>query len=180
MRIEVNQAQALAIDIQKKLFPHMYEKDIFLQKTLKLIQGLKLLHVPCILNEQYPKGLGQTIEPIRNLLKDEIAHEKVTFSCCKTDETLQCIKDNNKKFVIVFGIEAHVCVLQSVIDLIEIGFIPILVVDCISSRNLEDKEIAIQRMQNEGAILSTYESLLFELCMSAKNSVFKDISKLVK
>jgi len=80
----------------------------------------------------------------------------------------------------VFGIETHVCVMQSVIDLLEAAFTPVLVTDCVSSRNPHDKEIALLRMQQEGAILSTCESLLFELCVSSKNRVFKEISNLIK
>jgi nicotinamidase-related amidase len=180
MRIQSNQTQALVVDIQEKLFPHMKGKEQFLSTTLKLIKGLQLLKIPFILNEQYPKGIGHTITPIKELLTNENAYEKTTFSCCKNESTMQTIKNKDKKFVIVFGIEAHVCVLQSVIDLLEAGFIPVLVTDCISSRNPYDKEIAIKRMENEGAILTTYESLLFELCVNAKNAVFKEISKLVK
>jgi len=180
MRIQSDKAQALVVDIQEKLFPHMSEKEQFLSTTIKLIKGLKLLKIPFIINEQYPKGIGHTITPIKELLEDENPYEKTTFSCCKTDSTMQAIKNKNKKFVIVFGIETHVCVMQSVLDLLEAGLTPVLVTDCVSSRNPYDKEIAIRRMENEGAILTTYESLLFELCIDAKNEVFKEISKLVK
>jgi nicotinamidase-related amidase len=93
---------------------------------------------------------------------------------------MEALEKEKRKFVIVFGIEAHVCVLQSVIDLLEAGFIPVLVVDCISSRKLSDKEVAISRMVQAGAIPTTSESLLFELCISAKNQIFKEISQLVK
>jgi len=180
MRIQKDDTLALVIDIQEKLFPHMSQKEELLTNSLKLIKGLLLLEIPFILNEQYPKGIGQTIEPIRELLKDEKAYEKVSFSCCKTENTLQAIQSNKKKFIIVFGIETHVCVMQSVIDLLEAGFTPVLVTDCVSSRNPYDNEIALLRMQQEGAILSTCESLLFELCVSSKNKVFKEISTLIK
>lgn len=180
MRIQTNQTQALVVDIQEKLFPHMANKEELLETTIKLIKGLELLNIPFILNEQYPKGIGHTITPIKELIAKENPYEKFTFSCCKNEETLKAIQNNDKKFVIVFGIEAHVCVLQSVLDLLNEGFIPVLVTDCISSRNPNDKEIAIKRMEQSGAILTTYESLLFELCVSSKNDIFKEISKLVK
>jgi nicotinamidase-related amidase len=180
MRILPNQIQVLVIDIQEKLYPHIYKKETVLQNSIKLIKGLKLFNAPFTLNEQYPKGIGITIAPIKELLEQEKVYEKVTFSCCKTDETLQQIKNHNKKFVIVFGIEAHVCVMQSVLDLLENDFIPVIVTDCIGSREPHNKEIAIQRMVQSGAIPATYESLLFELCVSAKNEVFKEISKIVK
>ncbi|MDX1810137.1 MAG: isochorismatase family protein [Sulfurospirillaceae bacterium] len=180
MRINPDEVFALAIDIQERLFPHMHDKDILLENTLKLVKGLKLLGIDFVLNEQYPKGIGHTLEPIRDILRDEKAHEKVTFSCCKTEDTMDVIKAQDKKYVIIFGIEAHVCVLQSVLDLIESGYIPVLVTDCISSRKENDKNIAILRMTQAGAIPTTYESLLFELCVSAKHKTFKEISSLIK
>jgi len=180
MRIELNKTQALVIDIQEKLFPHINNNEQLLQNSITLTKGLKLLEIPFVLNEQYPKGLGHTIEPIKKLLENETVYEKVTFSCCQTEDTMQSIKNRNKKFVIVFGIEAHICVLQSVLDLLEAGFTPVLVTDCIDSRNSNDKRVAIERMTQAGAIPTTYESLLFELCASAKNKVFKEISTLIK
>lgn len=179
MRIQTNETLVLVVDIQEKLFPHMKEKNLLLSTTTKLINGLKLLKIPFILNEQYPKGIGHTISPIKELLEED-AYEKTSFSCCKNDLTMKAIEKQNKKFVIVFGIEAHVCVLQSVIDLAEAGYIPVLITDCISSRNPYDKEIAIKRMRDAGAILATYESILFELCLDSKNKIFKEISNLVK
>jgi len=180
MRIDPNQTQALLVDIQERLFPHIYKKEKVLENSIKLIKGLKLLGTPFVLNEQYPKGIGHTILPIKKLLSDEKVYEKVTFSCCKTDATMEQIKKIDKKFVIVFGIEAHVCVLQSVLDLAEAGFIPVIVTDCIGSRSPHNRDSAIQRMLSIGAIPSTYESILFELCVSAKNKTFKEISKIVK
>ncbi|DAB34665.1 MAG TPA: hydrolase [Sulfurospirillum sp. UBA12182] len=179
MRILPQNTQALVVDIQEKLFPHISQNEELLANCVKLIKGLKLLEIPFILNEQYPKGIGHTIPKIQELLQLN-AFEKVTFSCCQTPATMEALEKEKRKFVIVFGIEAHVCVLQSVIDLLEAGFIPVLVVDCISSRKLSDKEVAISRMVQAGAIPTTSESLLFELCISAKNQIFKEISQLVK
>ncbi|NOX14759.1 MAG: hydrolase [Epsilonproteobacteria bacterium] len=180
MRVELNQSMALVIDIQEKLFPHMNEKDLLLENCTKLIKGLQLLEIPFILNEQYPKGLGQTHNQIKKLLKNNEVFEKFTFSCCKTEKTKETIIKTEKKFIIVFGIETHVCVLQSVIDLLDMGFTPVVVSDCTSSRKANDAEVALRRMELSGAIITTYESLLFELCISAKNKIFKDISKLVR
>lgn len=180
MRINLNEVFALAVDMQDKLFPHMDEKDSLLENTLKLIKGLKLLGVDFILNEQYPKGIGHTLQPIREILSEEKVYEKVTFSCCKSDETFDSIKAQGKKCVIVFGIEAHICVLQSVLDLLDAGLTPVIVTDCISSRKANDKDVAILRMTQAGAIPTTYESLLFELCVSARHVSFKEISALIK
>lgn len=180
MRIEPSQSIAMVVDIQERLLPHIWENEKILENSTKLINGLKLFGIPFILNEQYPKGIGHTVEPIKKLLPDESPFEKVTFSCCKTDTTMNEVIKQDKKFVIVFGIETHVCVLQSVLDLLSAGYIPVIVTDCMSSRKAHDKEVAIHRMIGAGAIPTTYESLLFELCVSAKNEVFKEISKIVK
>lgn len=122
IRIEPHDSIAMVVDIQERLLPHIDENQKVLQNTLKLINGLKLLNIPFIVNEQYPKGIGHTVEPIKELLQDESVFEKVTFSCCKTDETMNEVIKQNKKFIIVFGIETHVCVLQSVIDLLSAGY----------------------------------------------------------
>ena len=103
---------------------------------------------------------------------------KKLFSSAGCQEVLEAVKD--KKYVIICGIEAHVCVLQTVIDLKEMGYQPVLVEDCISSRNLHDKEIALLRARDEGALLTTSESILFELTVTAEHEQFKQISKLVK
>ncbi len=180
MKIDPKQTQVLVIDIQEKLFPLINNKDELLKNILMLIKGLKLFDMPFVLNEQYPRGLGHTIEPIKELLAEQSAFEKVTFSCCQTQTTLEAIKKNDKKFVIVFGIEAHICILQSVLDLLEAGLVPVVVTDCIDSRNPNDKRVAIDRMVQAGAIPTTYESIIFELCGSSKSSMFKDISNLIK
>ncbi len=180
MRIKTEQTMVLVVDIQEKLFPYMNQKDILLENCVKLIKGLKLLNITFVLNEQYPKGIGATISEIKELIPKNKVYEKFTFSCCKTEPTKDAIKKIDKRFVIVFGIEAHVCVLQSVLDLIELGYTPIVISDCISSRKQSDKEVALLRMSQSGAIISSCESILFELCVSSKNEVFKDISKLIK
>jgi len=180
MKISKDNSICLVVDIQEKLFPHMFKKEILVKNLVKLIKGLKLLNLEFILNEQYPKGLGKTIPQVKELLENEKINEKFTFSCYKNETVSQKLKNSNKKFVILFGIETHVCVLQTALDLIEENFIPVVVADCVSSRKESDKDFALQRLLQSGAILTTYESLLFELCETAKNPVFKEISKIVK
>ncbi len=106
--------------------------------------------------------------------------EKISFSCCDESAFNQALDDYKKDMVLISGIEAHVCVLQTVVDLLERNITPVVVEDCISSRKLNDKRIAVMRMQREGALITTYESLLFELCRFAGNDTFRAISKLVK
>ncbi len=180
MRIRVEDALFCLVDVQERLFPHIGNKEILEKNLLTLVKGLKVLNVPFIVNEQYKKGIGETIPSLKELVETYSSYEKTTFSCCQNDETMKAIKNSNKKVVIVAGIETHVCVLQTCIDLLENGFKVVLVTDCCSSRKENDTKFAIKRLIQAGAIPTTYESILFELTLDAKNPCFKEISSLVK
>ena len=180
MRIPVCESVCLVIDIQEKLFPHMQDRDQLVLNCQKLIRGLSVLDVPFIVTEQYPKGVGSTIEPIKSIIPGADPLEKISFSCCGDEKFDSSLKNFHRKYIIIAGIEAHVCVLQTVLDLAEQGYQPVVIEDCISSRKLNDKIVAVQRMRQEGAIISTVESILFELCQQAGTETFKQISKMVK
>lgn len=180
MRIERENSAGLVIDIQGRLFPHMDQNEALLRKCITLIQGLKVLEVPLVITEQYPKGLGATVEDIAKLVAGDPLVEKLSFSCCDEPAVLQTVPIQNRKTIIICGIEAHVCVLQTVVDFLAAGYLPVVVEDCISSRSPEDKRVAVERMRSEGAILTTCESILFELARVAGTEEFKAISRLVK
>lgn len=180
MRIQADESLGVIIDVQEKLFPHMYDKENLLKRISILIQGLQFLDIPMIVTEQYTRGLGYTIDPVKSLYHGFNSVEKISFSCCDEPLFNDQMKWLRKKFIILAGIETHVCVLQTMEDLITQGYIPVIVEDCVSSRKISDKEIAISRMQNDGAIITSAESLLFELCRHAGNERFKAISGLVK
>ncbi len=181
MRIIKEETCAVIIDIQEKLFPVMSNCEQLLDRCSILVQGLKILQIPIIVTEQYPKGLGHTVSALHDILPEKTETiEKTSFSCVGSNQFLSKLNWFNKDNVLVFGIESHVCVLQTVIDLIDAGKTPIVIKDCISSRNISDMDIALLRMQKEGAIISTSESILFELCQKAGTDRFKAISKLVK
>ncbi len=180
MRILLEDTIAVCIDIQEKFTGIIYEFETILKNSQLLIDGLNILDLPIIITEQYPKGLGYTIPEIKTHLNEYNPIEKLAFSCCGSDEFCSVLKTTSKKNIIVFGIEAHVCVLQTVIDLLEMGYQPVLVEDCVSSRRKKDRDIALARMRQEGAILTSSESILFELSRIAGTEKFKQISKLVK
>lgn len=181
MRILKDDTLAVIVDIQEKLFPHIYENEKLLTNSLKLISGLQVLDIPIIVTEQYTKGLGKTLDPIVNQLKESYKPiEKIDFSCYGSENFLSLLKKYNKKNIILLGIETHVCILQTALDLVENGYNPVIIDDCVSSRTLFDKNIALQRMRYEPCIISTVESILFELCRKAGSDTFKAISKLVK
>jgi len=180
MRINRENSAGLIIDIQGKLFPHMDQNEALLKKCTTLIEGLKVLEVPLVITEQYPKGLGPTVDDIATLVAEYPLVEKITFSCCDEPAVLQTVPIQNRKAIIICGIEAHVCVMQTVVDLQTAGYTAVVVEDCISSRNPEDKRVAVERMRAEGAVISTCESILFELARVAGTDEFKAISRLVK
>lgn len=180
MRIRRDLCTGLIIDLQERLFPHMEQKEELLRKSLILLEGLKILNVPLFLTEQYPKGLGPTLSVVSDLMGATPAIEKSAFSCCDEPVYLKTLEDTGRKTLIICGIEAHVCVMQTVLDLLESDYTPVVLEDCISSRSLEDKRVAIQRMSSEGAVITTCESILFELARVSGTEEFKAISRLIK
>jgi len=180
LRIFARETVALVVDIQEKLFPYINNHNSLQTNCEILLSGLNVLNIPIVVTEQYPKGLGPTINSIKSLIKDFGPIEKLSFSCCGEQKFLDVLHDYGKRNVIIFGIETHVCVLQTVIDLIERGYHPVIIEDCVSSRKSSDRETALKRMAREGVIITTYESILFELCEVAGTDQFKQISKLVK
>ncbi|MAZ36660.1 hydrolase [Salibacteraceae bacterium] len=180
MRILKEHTKLVVIDIQEKLFPLIDNNEQLLKKCQTLIEGIKLLSVPTIVTEQYVKGLGKTIEPIAESLGQFEPIEKMTFSCMGEPNFNLKIEEHFIKNVLLCGIESHVCILQTAIDLLDAGHTPIVVADAVSSRNPYDKEIALQRFASEGIRVTTVESILFELCKISGTEQFKAISKLVK
>lgn len=180
MRTRASATIALTVDFQERLVSVIYEGSAIVNKTAMLIKGLRILGVPIVVSRQYPKGLGDIVPEIKAALGSYEPLDKLSFSALGEPEIIDEIKKPDRKNVIVCGIEAHVCVLQTVIDLISEGYIPVLVADCIGSRNPEDKKYAIKRARDEGAIITTAEAILFEMTEKAENDTFKAISKLVK
>ena len=180
MRIIKENTMAILIDIQERLLPAMSDNKKILSKAQILVNGLNELNIPIIVSEQYPKGLGRTVEELQSILGNVNYYAKTAFSCYNDKSILNEIKKQNKKNIILFGIEAHVCVLQTATDLLQNGYNVILVEDAIGSRNNENKNTAIKRFISEGGILTCVESILFEFVGDAKAREFKAISKLIK
>lgn len=180
MRIEQGNSIGLVIDIQERLFSVMHSKDQLLERSKILIEGLQILSVPLLFTQQYSKGLGETHSEISSLIENFSAIEKSVFSCYDEPTVVEALEESDNTNVIICGIEAHVCVLQTAIDLKNSGYTPIIVVDCISSRKNLDLDIALLRYQQEGILVTSSESILFELTRSSKAPEFRSISKLVK
>ncbi len=172
----------LVIDMQEKLIPAMYEAEALVDNTVKLISVLNILDIPIISTIQYSKGLGQTVAPIKTLLpKNDFQDiEKDEFSCVKNNIFFEKLDACSRQKILVVGIESHICVQQTVLDLMDEDFHPIVIADCVSSRKQYDKKFALKRMGAYGADITTYESAIFELIGTSKAKEFKEISKIIK
>ena len=172
-------SRLLIVDVQEKLVPLIHERERMIFNCSRLIRGAKALGVPVSATEQYPSGLGATVKTLAELLDD--IPEKIRFSCAaKLDWATAAEAEDDRDKVIVAGIEAHVCVQQTVLDLLALGYRPYVPADAVASRNEFDWQIALDRMALSGAVITTTEAILFELCETADAAEFKAISELVK
>ena len=174
-----DEAITICIDVQQKLVDMLKNKDVVASNCTKIMQASNILGIKSIVTEQYPKGLGSTIEPIKSITSF-ITLEKTTFSVVKTEEIIQKIKESNKKKVLIFGIETHICVLQSVIDLLKEGYDVFVISDCCQSRTKQNHKTALQLMKQYGAKIITLEIALFNFLKSSKHPNFKEIQNLIK
>lgn len=170
----------LIIDIQERILGVMHNPKRVVKNTIKLIEGFRILNLPIFVTEQYPKGLGETEKSIKEALKDFEAIQKLSFSCSGAGDLFEQIKEKGIKQIVVAGIESHVCVQQTVLDLLINGFQVNLASDAVSSRNKIDYKTAIRRMSKHGVEVTTTEAILFELLEVCGTEEFKKISKIVK
>ena len=180
MRIDKENTIAIVIDIQERLLPVMSEFETVLKNTAALIEGLSELDIHLIVTQQYTKGLGQTVPEISGLINGFSPIEKVSFSCYDEPAFVEALEEEDSMNLLICGIESHVCVLQTAVDLKDAGYRPIVVFDCVSSRKESDKQLALERYRHEGIMVTSYESILFELTRTSKSPHFKAISKIVK
>lgn len=181
MKIQRNDCLALVIDVQEKLFPFISGNEKMLRNQINLIKGVQVLGIPTIVTEQYRKGIGPTVKPILELFGDNFTYlEKFEFSCFENSAIKEAVLASGRKKILIIGIEAHVCVMQTVLDAFDCGLEPVVIADSIGSRDIYNKEIAIERMRNNGAVITTTESILFELLVQSGTQEFKEISKIVK
>lgn len=169
----------LIIDIQERILNVINENERVVENSLKLIKGFKAMGLPIYFTEQYPKGLGPTEENIAKELNGN-AIQKMTFSCSGAGDLFKELIEEDIKQVVVCGIEGHVCVQQTVLDLLQNGFQVNLAADAVSSRKKIDYEISLKRMAQHGAEITTSEAVLFELLEVCGTDVFKAVSKIVK
>jgi len=170
----------LIVDIQEKLAAVMTEKDRVVRNNLHLIELAKMIQMPVMVTEQYPKGLGATVAEVREAVPSYQPVEKMTFDCCGQPAFLQELKEHTRKSVILTGMETHICVLQTCIGLLKAGINVHVVQDAICSRTKENWAAGIEFMREAGAVITCTETVLFQLLKVAGTDEFKAISKRIK
>jgi len=179
-RLEIGHTALLVVDMQEKLLPHMHNADQLVAQAGKLIDAANALNIQIVVTEQYRKGLGVTVPYLATRLDKAVAnHEKLKFSGC-----IEPVRADLQRFgsraVIVCGIEAHVCVLQTCLDLAEDGYIVAVATDAIGSRRVFDQQVAEQRLAQAGIIPITVESAALELVGEAGTVRFKAVLPIIK
>lgn len=179
--LDAKQTGLLVVDVQEKLWTLVDRADLIIHNIEKVINGCQILDVPITVTEQYPQGLGGTIEVLKNSLHSSQKYlSKSSFSCVKDKEIKEHILNSNLNQWIIVGIEAHVCVLQTARDLVTLGKDVVVLNDAISSRSIFDFSTAIAEMRDIGVRISSIETVLFELVQDSSDPRFKKISELIK
>src|SRR5262245_17256481 len=168
----------LVIDLQEKLLVKIPSSDAVVRNTAFLIDAARLLEVPVQATEQYPKGLGPTTPELAKRLPER--PDKVAFSCCAVPSVVEAFRRNARPKVVLAGIETHVCVQQTALDLLAQGFQVAIPVDAVGSRYAIDHDYALRRLERAGAVLTTAETVAFEWVGGADHPRFREISKLVQ
>jgi len=167
------------VDIQDKLLAAVQSPERIIQNGKLLLKGAGEFAIPVAVSEQYPKGIGHTVSELAELVSVNCTYEKIEFSCF-ANPSLRETLDSPGRQTVIFGIEAHVCILQTAIDMAEAGHDVTVVADAISSRNEENKDLALRRMENAGVRLASTEMVLFEWMGRAGTDSFKRLIKLIR
>lgn len=177
-RFTAEHGSLLIVDLQEKLLKAMPDRERVIAASGLLIQAAQRLSIPVDATEQYPQGLGPTVGELAELLP--VRHSKTTFHCCAVPQLLEKLYGRQIRHVTVAGIEAHVCVAQTVIELLNLGFRVQVPADAVASRHRIDWEFALRRLERAGAVVTTAEAILFEWTECADRPEFKAISELIK
>ena len=180
-QLNLEDSLVLIIDVQEKLLNAVFNKEQVEKKSAIVAEAAKILGIPVIVTEQYPKGLGNTIPAVKDALaEDTEVFEKTAFSALNNEEILEAIKKHNKKQILIFGIETHICVSQTTAALIELRYEVTVIKDACGSRAEEEYLAGLERMKDNGAYIITTEIALFEWLKGAKHPNFKAVQALIK
>ena len=176
MRLERTASVLCVVDVQERLVPAMADGAGAVARCRRLVEGARLLGVPMVATEQYRKGLGPTVSSLAERLPPPL--EKLSFSCCGGEGFAAAIPPAARQ-VVLCGLETHVCVAQTALDLLAEGYAVFLAVDAITSRHAVDRDVALRRLEASGAVPTTSEAILFEWCRTAAHPEFQAVRKLV-
>lgn len=170
------------VDIQEKLLPPIFNKDQLVRNSQLLIRLASLLHLPVIATTQYSKGLGNTVPEIASLLEGIPVYDKLEFSCFGSDQFCGSLKSlpGNRNTALVCGMEAHICVAQTVLGALNRGYLVHVASDAIGSRAESNWKIGLHRMEAAGAVISSTEMMMYELMRASGTPVFKEMLKHLK
>ena len=168
----------LIVDLQEKLLAAMLDRDRIVRNALDLVRGARELRIPIFATEQYPRGLGPSVAELLDYIPEP--HSKTTFHCCAVPQLLERLYSNHVRHVTLAGIEAHVCVAQTALELLSLGFRVQVSADAVASRHKIDWEFALRRLERAGVVVSTTEAVLFEWAERSDRPEFKALSAMIK
>ena len=187
MQLTVERTVLVLIDVQAKLTAVMQEQEALLKGLHKIVAGVQKLGIPVLWNEQNPERMGSTVESLRDLLLPAEPIPKMSFGCCGSAPFMEALRKTGRDQVLLAGIETHVCVFQTAVQLLDNGYHVQVVSDAVSSRTPLDREIGLKRLEHAASgrksclsPLTTAESALFELMQSAQHPHFRDILKIIR
>lgn len=180
MLIERDRSCLLVIDVQEKLAPAVAEPAAVIRNIAMLMRAAARLGVPVVVSEQYPQGLGPTIAELRTLAPESVPVPKLNFSCAADPVIQRRLRDTQRSLIVIAGMEAHVCVLQSALGFRGAGHETVVVADAVASRAPANREAALQRLRENGVEVVTTEMVVFEWLGQAGTPEFKELSRLIK
>jgi len=168
------------VDVQGRLATLMWNKDAFLENVVRMIRGAKVLEIPILWNEQLPDKLGSTVSPVREALTGLEPLVKNTFSCCGNLAFMKALRESRRTQVLLVGMESHVCVYQTAMDLLQSRYEVHVVADAVSSRTAANRHIGIDKINDAGGKITSVETALFEMLRLAEGENFKRVIQIVK
>jgi nicotinamidase-related amidase len=180
MGLKAENSFLLIVDVQRRLAPATYDPEAAIKSCATLMRAARALNVPMLVSEQYPKGLGPTVDALAALAPNDATMDKVHFSCLADEAIRARIAGLERRQAVLAGMEAHVCVLQTALDLIEAGYAAAIVADAVTSRTPENKALGLARAAHRGAEIVSTEMVLFEWLRTAQHPAFKLVSASIK
>jgi nicotinamidase-related amidase len=179
-RLESGRSALVVVDVQERFRELIDGMPGVIAGCSRLIRFCARLGIPILVTEQYPDGLGRTVAELAELLPEHAPLEKLTFSCCGDESFARAVRGLGREQLVVCGIETHVCVYQTVRDLLAAGHPVAVAADAVSSRRVRDREVALARMRDLGAQIMTVEMILFEILHEAGTREFKRVTDILK